>query len=64
MSDTPRKKTLDELRNEAMSKLERRGYDVHGKTLAQIRRMLRGGRPSRKPTAKSSTLANSDDMQK
>jgi hypothetical protein len=64
MSDTPRKKTLDELRNEAMSKLERRGYDVHGKTPAQIRRMLRGGRPSRKPTAKSSTLAKSDDMQK
>jgi hypothetical protein len=63
MSDIPRKKTLDELRREAISKLERRGYDVRGKTPAQIRRMLRAGRPSRKSTAKSSTLAKSDDMQ-
>jgi hypothetical protein len=37
MSDIPRKKTLGELRSEAISKLERRGYDVRGKTPAQIR---------------------------
>ncbi len=41
MADTPQKKTLEELRNEAIAELERRGYDVHGKTLAQIRKMLR-----------------------
>jgi hypothetical protein len=37
----PRKKTLDELRREAIAELERRGYDVRGKTPAQIREMLR-----------------------
>jgi hypothetical protein len=65
MSDIPRKKTLDELRSEAIAEFERRGYDVRGKTPAQIRRMLRARRPSRKPTAKSSaqTLANSHDKQ-
>jgi hypothetical protein len=41
MADTPQKKTLAELRNEAIAELERRGYDVRGKTLAQIRKMLR-----------------------
>ncbi len=41
MADTPQKKTLGELRNEAISELERRGYDVRGKTLAKIRKMLR-----------------------
>jgi hypothetical protein len=55
MSNIPRKKTLGELRSEAISKLERRGYHVRGKTPAKIRRMLRTGRPRRKPTAKSST---------
>ena len=43
MADTPRKKTLEELRNEAIADLERRGYDVRGKTPAQIREMLRNG---------------------
>lgn len=41
----PRKKTLDELRREAIAELERRGYDVRGKTPAQIREVLR-----RRPT--------------
>ncbi len=41
MADTPQKKTLEELRNEAIAEVERRGYDVRGKTLAQIRKMLR-----------------------
>jgi len=36
----PPKKTLEELKNEAITELERRGYDVRGKTPAQIRQML------------------------
>ncbi len=36
-----RKKTLEELRNEAIAELERRGFDVQGKTPAQIRNLLR-----------------------
>jgi hypothetical protein len=43
MADTPRKKTLEELRSEAIAKFGRRGYDVRGKTPAQIREMLRNG---------------------
>jgi hypothetical protein len=51
----PRKKTLEELKNEAIAELERRGYDVRGKTPAQIRQILRA-RPKRpKSTTKSST---------
>jgi len=37
----PRKKTLEELKKEAIAELERRGYDVRGKTPAQIRQILR-----------------------
>jgi uncharacterized protein (UPF0335 family) len=37
----PRKKTLEELKREAIAELERRGYDVRGKTPAQIRQILR-----------------------
>ena len=37
----PRKKTLEELKEEAIAELERRGYDVRGRTPAQIRQMLR-----------------------
>jgi uncharacterized protein YpbB len=37
----PYKKTLEQLKREAIGKLERRGYDVRGKTAAQIRQMLR-----------------------
>ncbi len=40
MADVPRKKTLEELRNEAITELERRGYDVRGKTTAEIRKLL------------------------
>jgi len=43
----PRKKTLEELRREAIAELERRGYDVRGKTPAQIRQMLKA-RPKRR----------------
>ena len=47
MDQAPRKKTLKELRNEAIAGLESRGYDVRGKTPAQIRMMLRA-RPSKR----------------
>jgi hypothetical protein len=40
-----RKKTLEELKSDAIAELERRGYDVRGKTPAQIRQILR-----RRPT--------------
>jgi hypothetical protein len=49
MADSPRKKTLEELRSEAIAELERRGYDVRGKTPAQIRQILR-----RRPTKSKS----------
>ena len=65
MTDIPRKKTLEELKSEAIAELERLGYNVRGKTPAQIRQMLRARRPMRKPTAKSSaqTVAISHDKQ-
>jgi len=47
MNQAPRKKTLKELKNEAIAGLESRGYDVRGKTPAQIRIMLRA-RPSKR----------------
>jgi hypothetical protein len=37
----PHKKTLEELKNEAITELERRGYDVRGKTPAKILHMLK-----------------------
>jgi hypothetical protein len=58
MADNPAfspKKTLEELKSEALAKLERRGYDVRGKTPAQIRRLLRG-RPSTLESNVSGTL--------
>ncbi len=36
-----RRKTVEELKNDAIAELERRGYDVRGKTPAQIRKLLR-----------------------
>jgi hypothetical protein len=45
----PRKKTLEELKREAIAELERRGYDVRGRTPAQIRQMLK-----RRPTKQKS----------
>ena len=42
--DTLRKE-LAELRESALSELERRGYNVRGKTPAQIRKVLRRRRP-------------------
>jgi hypothetical protein len=41
------KKTLEELKNETIAELECRGYDVRGKTPAQIRQILR--RPPKMP---------------
>ncbi len=54
MADTPQKKTLEELRNEAIAELERRGYDVRGKTAAQIRKMLRPQATKRNSNAQNS----------
>jgi len=45
------RETLAQLRNTALAELERRGYEVRGKTPAQIRQMLKR-RPSKQ---KSST---------
>jgi hypothetical protein len=47
MADFPHKKTLNELKSEAFAKLERLGYDVRGKTPAQIRNMLKVRPPRR-----------------
>jgi uncharacterized protein (UPF0335 family) len=48
----PRKKTLEELKKEAIAELERRGYDVRGRTPAQIRQMIRR-RPSKQKSQQS-----------
>ena len=55
MGDIPRDKTLEELKREAIAELERRGYDVRGKTPAQIRQMLRARPKKPKRTTKSLT---------
>ena len=47
--------TLAQLKSTALAELERRGYDVRGKTPAQIRRLLRG-RPSTLKSNISETL--------
>jgi hypothetical protein len=52
-----RKKTLEELKSEAIAELERRGYGVHGKTPAQIRQILR-----RRPTKQKSDTPNPQDQ--
>jgi hypothetical protein len=54
-----RKKTLEELKVEAFAQLERRGYEVRGKTTTEIRQILR-----RRPTKlKSIASAASDGLQ-
>ncbi len=63
MADTPQKKTVEELRNEAIAQLERRGYDVRGKTPAQIRKMLRAhptklNSDAHKPLADQISISN------
>ena len=55
MADDPvvlRKKALEELKSAAFTELERRGYEVRGKTPAQIKRILR-----RRPTKPNPTLS-------
>ena len=49
-----RKKTLNELKSEALAGLERRGYEVRGKTTTEIRQILR-----RRPTKLESIASNS-----
>jgi hypothetical protein len=41
MAHPTRKKTLEELKTEAIAELEHRGFNVRGKTPAQIRKLLR-----------------------
>ena len=50
------RETLAKLRSTALAELERRGYDVRGKTPAQIRQLLRG-RPSTLKSNVSGKLA-------
>jgi len=47
-----RKKALEELKSAAFAELERRGYEVRGKTPAQIRLILK-----RRPTKPNPTLS-------
>ncbi|MFY9602787.1 MAG: hypothetical protein WAR02_21345 [Pseudolabrys sp.] len=66
---TQRKKMREQLanlRNAAMAELERRGYDVRGKTPAQIRQILKRG-PSKKahrrrPTIKATNRDQTYDL--
>jgi hypothetical protein len=57
----PHKKTLEELKREAIGKLERHGYNVRGKTPAQIRQMLRPRPTKTKSNAKPLGVGISDD---
>ncbi len=59
MADASRKKTLEELRNEAIAELERRGFDVRGETPAQIRKLLRQ-RPNNRSSKQTETAWRSD----
>ena len=71
MIDDRRKKMRErftELRNAAIAELERRGYDVRGKTPAQIRQLLRR-RPSKQksdapkqPNGKQSPILKRDRL--
>jgi hypothetical protein len=54
MAVASRKKTLEELKSETIAELERRGYDVRGKTPAQIKQILR-----RRPTKSKSNATSS-----
>ncbi len=62
MASVPRKKTLEELRNEAIADLERRGYDVRGKSPAEIRKLLRRRKNKGVKTMKIPTSVSSRDV--
>src|ERR1017187_3112 len=59
MTDIPRKKTLEELKSTAIAELERRGYDVRGKTPSEIRQMLKR-RPKHETQTTPSPFADPD----
>jgi hypothetical protein len=62
MADDPvvlRKKALEELKSAAFTELERRGYEVRGKTPAQIRQILK-----RRPTKPNPTWSQIVGSQK
>ncbi len=52
--------TLEELREEAITELERRGYEVRGKTPAQIRELLRGHSKKRSSKATRTSWRTDD----
>ena len=54
----PRRKALEELKSAALAELERRGYEVRGKTPAQIRQIIK-----RRPTKPNSTLSQAASLQ-
>ncbi len=62
MADVPRRKTLEELRNEAIAELERRGYDVRGKSPAEIRKLLSRRKNKVVKTMKIPTSVSSRDV--
>jgi hypothetical protein len=62
MADCPaflRKKTLEELKAEAFAQLERRGYEVRGKTTTEIRQIIK-----RRPTKLGPTLSQITSSEK
>jgi hypothetical protein len=62
MADCPAflcKKTLEELKAEAFAQLERRGYEVRGKTTTEIRQIIK-----RRPTKLGPTLSQITSSEK
>ena len=57
MSDAAKRKSIAELREEAILKLEQRGYDVRGKTPGEVRQALR----QRHSTKQLNTTAAAED---
>jgi hypothetical protein len=55
-----RREEFKEIRSAALAELERRGYEVRGKTPAQIRQILKR-RPT-KPTSNVSQIASSKNI--
>jgi hypothetical protein len=59
MAELRRRKTVEELKNDAIAELEQRGYDVRGKTPAQIRKLLR--QPSKKRNSNETATSGCTD---
>jgi hypothetical protein len=60
----PRKKSLKELKSDAIAELERRGYDVRGKSTTQIKEMVRAKKRNVKSvTARAQSKADEEKHQ-